>query len=1037
MGTNIGTLTAHIGLNTAPLQAGAMQAQGTIAGLKKNMMGLNTAMGKLAGAAAALGASIGGLLIFKAITTTGIEFQHTMETTGGVMRATAEEFEKVVAAARKMGEETEFTASQAGRAMYYLASAGFSASESIQALPGVLDLATVSSLDLARSADIAVNALRGMGLGTEELGRVNDVLVGTFTRTNTMLDLMAESLTYSAPIAKAFGYSIEELSGMIGILANAGIRGSMAGTQLAMAIQQANKAAVKLGYDSADLIDVLARMKEEGRNATDVLDLFGMRAGRAALVLWDATDATRELQKTLTGVTGESAKLATRMRSTVKSSFAELKSVIESLGISAWENYKDALKKMVKDTTAWLRENKDDIIASLTAMSDTFLALIKTIGMVISSIVELGQTVRDSLIGVIEQSTKEITDQEKEMDAWRAAFEPPPLQPWQVLIGEMDLLWKTVTNVVLAGLKILAVAIVSTLKLVGGMIENLVGIFKDFFDAIMAFVSGDFDKAGEKFKSVVDRLFVRQLRNLWDVAGDTQSALGKIGEDFAKKSTAGMTAESVYADQIKAAQAAWKEKYFVGPPEVVIPIEWGRTIAGDMRDAIFSGTAAIEMPMPKPKLLGPNIGALAGHYKRATPGTVGEDDPDAIAEQKRIFRLRLDLHRELLKDSERSTAELDGIWKSYYVLRTKEIQDYAKDLKKAGEVPATIAKAVELRTKELNAEAEIMFTERQNRGLDEQVKIYRDLSMSSTTAAEDSKAAWERYSDARLDQIGRETEEMDRQGVVANAVAESMHMKIAELEKDVEEGIAKPMVDIAKAQIAYFEQMIDSGVLTTTELKAAWGSLFKLQSDEIDKQVKKWEDLGIVAAEATAMGEGLKKGLEKEREEALGSAGLDMEEWAMASAQLMEGIFSEFFFDVFTMKAKKTLDYLRAIVNVWINEFSRQMAQTLIDLGMNAAKGIGKGKPNGSSGTTYEYGVGTAARGGLVMSPTMLLAGEAGPEVILPLDRLNEVGSAFGRGGPAVVMHVHTNDARSFRESQAQILSRMNVALAMAQKGGI
>ena len=103
--------------------------------------------------------------------------------------------------------------------------AGFAADKAIKALPGTLDLATAGGIDLGRAADIATNALTAMGLQVEELTRVNDVFVGTITRTNTNMEMMAESFKYSAPLARAYGYSIEELSGLIGTLGNAGIQG--------------------------------------------------------------------------------------------------------------------------------------------------------------------------------------------------------------------------------------------------------------------------------------------------------------------------------------------------------------------------------------------------------------------------------------------------------------------------------------------------------------------------------------------------------------------------------------------------------------------------------------------------------------------------------------------------------------------------------------------------------------------------------------------------------------------------------------------
>ena len=229
---NIGTLTAQIGLNTKALKKDVDKTGKMFGGLRKSATGslgkitssigrMATALGVVAGGAAVVG-------MFKKMVEVGVEFEYTMTTVGGIMRATGAEMEDLTAIAKRMGETTEWSASQAGEALKFLGMAGFDAAEATKALPGVLDLATAGNLDLGQAADIASNALTAMGLPVEELSRVNDVFVGTITRSNTNMEMMAESFKYAAPVAKAYGYSIEDLSGLIGKLGDAGIQGSMA-----------------------------------------------------------------------------------------------------------------------------------------------------------------------------------------------------------------------------------------------------------------------------------------------------------------------------------------------------------------------------------------------------------------------------------------------------------------------------------------------------------------------------------------------------------------------------------------------------------------------------------------------------------------------------------------------------------------------------------------------------------------------------------------------------------------------------------------
>lgn len=386
---DVGTLYARLTLDPSGVGRGVAAGKAQLRGLQGTMGAVAQSGRMLTGVLAGVAGSIGAMMIFKSVVSAGTEFNYVMETVGGISRATGEEFEALSARAREMGETTEFTATQAAEALRFLSLAGFSASESIAALPGVLDLATAGATDLGRAADIAASSLRAFQLDAEDLGRVNDVLVGTFTRSNTTLETLSESMKYSAPLAKAYGYSIEELSGMIGVLGDAGIQGSMAGTQLAMAMQRANDVAQEFGYESSDLIDVLQSMREEGRTNADIMQEFGIRAGRAALILADQTEKARGLQSQLYDVRGEAERLADRMRGTVKGSFQELKSVIESVSIDAFDKFKDSLKDAITDLTAFIRENKDAIVNFITILSQVTLGLVQVVAFVGRSIVSL------------------------------------------------------------------------------------------------------------------------------------------------------------------------------------------------------------------------------------------------------------------------------------------------------------------------------------------------------------------------------------------------------------------------------------------------------------------------------------------------------------------------------------------------------------------------------------------------------------------------------------------------------------------------
>ena len=137
---------------------------------------------------------VAGVLAFKGIVTAAGDFDASMRRVAAVSGATGEEFKTLTETAKELGATTQFSASQAASGMEFLAKAGFDTNEVLQAIPGTLQLAAAASLDLGTAADIVTNVLTGFGLEVRELTRVNDVLVKTFTSSNTNLIELGESM---------------------------------------------------------------------------------------------------------------------------------------------------------------------------------------------------------------------------------------------------------------------------------------------------------------------------------------------------------------------------------------------------------------------------------------------------------------------------------------------------------------------------------------------------------------------------------------------------------------------------------------------------------------------------------------------------------------------------------------------------------------------------------------------------------------------------------------------------------------------------
>ena len=160
------------------------------------------------------------------------EFEASMSNVEALSGASASELQQLSDMAKELGATTKYTAKESADAMGYMAMAGWSAEQMLSGMPGVLSLAAASGEDLARVSDIVTDSMTAFGLTAADTTRYADVLAATAANANTSVGVMGETFKYAAPVAGALGYSIEDVSTAIGLMANAGIKGSNAGTAL-------------------------------------------------------------------------------------------------------------------------------------------------------------------------------------------------------------------------------------------------------------------------------------------------------------------------------------------------------------------------------------------------------------------------------------------------------------------------------------------------------------------------------------------------------------------------------------------------------------------------------------------------------------------------------------------------------------------------------------------------------------------------------------------------------------------------------------
>lgn len=332
-------------------------------------------------------------------------FEASMNKVAAVSGATGKQFAKLTALARDLGKTTQFSATEAADAMGFLALAGFTTTEVMAALPGTLQLAAAANLDLASSADIVTNILTGMQLPVEQLGRANDVLVGTMTKTNTNLQQLGEAFKFVGPIAASAGVPLEETSAILGLLGNAGIQASLAGTTLRNSITrllkpsgEAKKVIKELGLQVTDssgnllsMVEIMKQLEDAGATTADLIGIFGQRAGPGmAALLSQGSPALQKLIEQLEKSGGIAERIANVQMRGLLGRFREMTSALTDMAISIGSALGPALTALfgliAKNSRGFsqLTVNSRNVIVALGAMVAVLGPLLLAIGTLVT-----------------------------------------------------------------------------------------------------------------------------------------------------------------------------------------------------------------------------------------------------------------------------------------------------------------------------------------------------------------------------------------------------------------------------------------------------------------------------------------------------------------------------------------------------------------------------------------------------------------------------------------------------------------------------
>ena len=379
MAVDVGSAVGYLDLDISGFLAGLKSAQSEADAASKNIatkIGNNfQSVGKsLTSVGSTLTKSVTVPIVgfgTAAVKTTS-DFESAMSKVSAISGATGGDLDKLNKKAQEMGAKTKFSATESADAFTYMAMAGWKTEDMLDGIEGIMSLAAADGLDLATTSDIVTDALTAFGLSAKDSGHFADVLAAASTNANTNVSMLGESFKYVAPVAGALGYSAEDTAVALGLMANAGIKSSQAGTSMRSAISRLVKptdqvAAAMDKYNISltnsdgtmkPLSQVMEELRQnlgglsEAEQAQAAATLFGQEAMSGMLAIVNASDADfNKLSDAIGNADGSAQQMADTMLNNLQGQITLLKSALEGLAIQ----FGEILMPYIKQFVTWLQ----------------------------------------------------------------------------------------------------------------------------------------------------------------------------------------------------------------------------------------------------------------------------------------------------------------------------------------------------------------------------------------------------------------------------------------------------------------------------------------------------------------------------------------------------------------------------------------------------------------------------------------------------------------------------------------------------------
>ena len=455
---------------------------------------------------------------------TAADFDSAMANVAAISGATGDDLQALRDKAREMGEKTKFSASEAADAMSYMAMAGWKTGDMLSGIEGIMQLAAASGEDLATTSDIVTDALTAFGLTAEDSAHFADILAAASSNANTNVSMMGETFKYCAPVAGALGYSAEDVAEAIGLMGNAGIKSTQAGTALRTMMTKlqgelklSGEALGEVTIQTAnadgsmrELSDILADCRtafskmSESEAAAAAETLVGKNAMSGFLALMNSAPGDIDkLRNAIENCDGSAENMAAIMQDNLNGQLTILKSQLEELAISFGEMLMPVIRKVVTAVQGF--------VDKLNNMDEAQRKTIITIGLVIAA---LGPflVILGTVISTVGKSMKAYASATKGIKKLMVA-----VKSGTGIFGKLGTALGGISAPVLAIVAVIAVLVAAFThlwKTNDGFRENIIATWTQIKETVSNFCQGIVDRLnslGFEFSSITE-----VLKAVWD-----------------------------------------------------------------------------------------------------------------------------------------------------------------------------------------------------------------------------------------------------------------------------------------------------------------------------------------------------------------------------------------------------------------------------------------------------------------------------------------------------------------------------------------